>query len=111
MVKKLILGIAVLGIVVLLIISLIGCFNIANNEKFMFENIRECEELCSLNYEGEKAVIYEIPQKDNYIKNLKYVEFFGVEYESSELEFKMFAYVFESDSEAKKYFENVCKTI
>ena len=103
--------IVVTAVIVICLIFIPFIILIMNNDlsferSYMFEDISECEKLCTLGYKGEKITKYEKPDKDKNIKNLKYKEFFGLKYESEEVEFEIFAYVFETPEGARQYFKN-----
>ena len=101
-------------IVIITFLVLFGALAIivANNwnreqtDIFIFKNIEECQGLLSSSNEDVKTTVYDSPSDDKYLKDLTYVDFFAAKYESEELEFEIFAYVFDSAEASQRYFEN-----
>lgn len=75
-------------------------------EFYIFSDISECEGITEHKHDDAEITIYEAPD-DKYLKDLEYVKFFACDYSSSELEFEIFAYEFDSSEDAKEYFKNV----
>lgn len=73
---------------------------------FIFSDISECDALSSV---SENAVVteYDSPSQDKNLKGLQYLDFFAAEYDSTEIEFEIYAYTFESSDISRKYFEQV----
>ena len=100
-------------IIILLVLFGVLAIVVANTwskqptDNFIFKDIDECQNLLSLSYEDGKTTVYNSPSDDNYLKDLTYVDFFAAKYESAELEFEIFAYVFNTSETAQKYFKNV----
>jgi hypothetical protein len=90
----------------ILVSSTVSCFPGKPNV-YIFNDISECENISFLKYENSILYRYENPSADTYLRKLSYVEYFAARYESNELEFEIFAYVFENSETAMQYFENV----
>ena len=90
----------------ILVSSAVSCFPGKPNI-YIFNDISECENISFLKYENSILYRYENPSSDTYLRKLSYVEYFAARYESDELEFEIFAYVFENSETAMQYFENV----
>lgn len=94
--------------VVTVVISLGMVYLFANQgadvDFYIFENISECYKFNNDN----KADIteYDTPGGDKHLEKIKYSEFYAAKYKSEELEFEIFAYEFETESDAKAYFKN-----
>jgi len=76
-------------------------------EYYIFENIEECENLIPQDQSNINIDRYDTPIADKDLKGLPYCDFFGMEYESDTLEYKIFAYEFENSDSAMKYYLNV----
>lgn len=73
----------------------------------IFSEISECENIDALKSESAIIEIYDTTKKDYSLHDLVASDFYGCNYEDSDLQFELFAYVFFSEEEAKKYFANV----
>ena len=72
----------------------------------IFGDISECEKIYDFDYTDVTIVRYEDASRDERLGDLKYKEFFGAQYSSSEADFEIFAYVFESEDDASEYWSN-----
>lgn len=73
---------------------------------YIFSDVRECQNLISNKHEDATIIIFDMPDDDEYIEDLKYEGFFGCNYTSSELSFEIFAYEFSDEESSKRYFKN-----
>ena len=76
-------------------------------EYYIFENLEECENLISTDSENESFSKYNLPSDDKDLDNLSYNKFWGGEFKSDSLEYEIFAYEFEDNDLALKYYANV----
>ena len=74
---------------------------------YIFNSISECEKLISVDKSNINVEIYDDNNKDENSKGLLYNGFFGMNYESEELKYEIFAYEFEDANSALKYYVNV----
>ena len=88
-----------------LLFQLCGCI-FEFSPIYIFADISECENIEKLKHEDAIITVYDTPEKDKNAKGLEYEKFFAAEYDSSELEFEIFAYEFKDGDTAKKYFRN-----
>ena len=72
----------------------------------IFENIEECKLIESNASSDANIIKYDTPNKDLESLDLEYKDFYACKYISDDMEFEIFAYVFEDDSSAKEYFKN-----
>lgn len=77
------------------------------NEYFIFENIDECEQLIPDSQSDLTIERYDTPDKDKKLKGLSYKHFWGMNYQSNELKYQIFAYEFVDSDSALKYYINV----
>ena len=92
------------SLIFLLLFSLCSCRNFEIDVR-MFSNIEECNNIVSFK-ENEVQINYLSAEEDQNLKSLDFDNFFGCEYMSKQINFKIFAYVFESDNIAMQYFYN-----
>ncbi|MBQ8163397.1 MAG: hypothetical protein IJZ93_03400 [Clostridia bacterium] len=91
----------------ILIFNLFSCSKMFSDEIYIFSDISECANL-EINKASDVTVQeYTSTDSDKKLNELKYDAFYAAKYESSEIEFEIYAYEFESSETAKKYFENV----
>ena len=90
--------------ILLLFLNLCSCKTI-EVDVHMFSSIEECQNIKSL--KSNNVEIYDFPTGDKYLKKLKFEEWFGCKYNSDDLTFELFAYVFSSNEHAMNYFQNV----
>ena len=76
-------------------------------EYYIFQDIDECENLIPSDQADAHIDRYDTPDQDKSLKGLPYDRFFGMSFESSSLEYEIFAYEFEDADSALKYFVNV----
>ena len=76
-------------------------------EIFIFQTIDECEQLIPADQTDAEIERYDSPEKDKNLKDLSYDAFFGMNFESDELQYEIFAYEFVDSDSALKYFINV----
>ena len=88
-----------------LVFAFCSCGKALKIDVHMFSDIEECNNIVS-SKENEAQINYLSAEEDKNSKDLKYEEFFGCEYISEQINFKIFAYVFESDDIAMQYFYN-----
>ena len=86
-------------------VSLCSCSVISVNAH-IFSDISECGYFEDNLSENSEIVLYDNPDKDNNLKDLQYNDFYGAQYKSKKLKFKIFAYEFVDEETAKEYFEN-----
>ncbi|MBQ7968442.1 MAG: hypothetical protein IJ292_01285 [Clostridia bacterium] len=79
------------------------------SEYFIFQNINECERLIPTEQSDLTIERYTSPDKDKYLKDLSYKDFWGMKLLSNELEFEIFAYEFVDSDSALKYYINVTR--
>ena len=72
----------------------------------MFSDLSECSAIEAENAEGVEITVYDSPDKDKYIKDLAYTNFYACTYSSAELQFHLFAYEFSDQATAQAYFAN-----
>ena len=77
------------------------------DEYFIFQNLEECERLIPSNLAGTNIERYHTPTDDKDLKDLSYHTFWGVNFQSGTLKYKLFAYEFENSDSALKYYVNV----
>lgn len=92
-----------------LLFSLCGCGlnNDGSFELYIFENIEECQGIVENKTDDAIVTLMETPDNDKHLKDLSYSAFWGCEYKADDLEFTFYAYVFEDNDTANKYFRNV----
>lgn len=78
-----------------------------NTTIHIFSDLEECRKIVLDNDDGVIITEYELPDKDKYLKDLAYNNFFGCDYDGKDFNFELFAYEFEDDGIAKKYFTNI----
>ena len=76
-------------------------------EYYIFENLEECEGLIYTDIDDECFSKYELPSNDKDLDGLSYNKFWGGEFKSESLKYEIFAYEFEDDASALKYYANV----
>jgi len=74
---------------------------------YIFNSISECEKLIPVDKSNINVEIYDDNNKDENSKGLLYNGFFGMNYESEELKYEIFAYEFENADSALSYYVNV----
>ncbi len=84
-----------------------GFLNPLSHEYYIFDQISECEQLIAVNQTDVKTDRYNDASGDKDAKGLSYDEFFGMNFKSNELEYEIFAYEFEDNNAALKYFVSV----
>ena len=89
----------------ILLASLLSCGQ-GSLDFYIFDNISECEKIQHLEYKAGKLTKYDNPKSDKYLKELSYNDFFAAKYESDEVEFEIYAYVFDSKQTSEQYFKN-----
>ena len=72
---------------------------------YIFSDITECEKIY-LSNDAEVTKIVDA-SKDGYLSNIKYDSFCGIDYSSKDVNFELYAYVFNESSLAQQYFEYV----
>ena len=72
----------------------------------IFSNIQECASIAENTAENVTVTVFENPDNDKNLKRLSYSAFWGCEYKADNLEFTLYAYVFENNDAANKYFRN-----
>lgn len=77
------------------------------NEYFIFQTIDECQQLIPADQNDLIIEQYASPEKDKNLKDLSYESFFGMNFNSNELEYEIFAYEFVDSNSALKYYINV----
>ena len=77
------------------------------NEYFIFQNINECEQLVPAEQSDFAIERYNVPDEDRNLKELPYKSFWGMKFDSDELEYEIFAYEFVDSDSALKYYINV----
>ncbi len=75
----------------------------------IFSAIDECKTIEQRKSLDTVITVYNTPDKDKYIKDLAYSNFYGYNYTSNDLSFDFFAYTFPTVENADSYFENVTK--
>ena len=99
----------------LMLVFLCGCSNSGFNlfdmfdefdsmELYMFEEIEQCEKIVENKSEDAIVTVMETPSTDKKLRSLPYEEFWGCEYASDEMEFTLYAYVFQDYDTASKYY-------
>lgn len=73
---------------------------------YIFQNFEECKQLMTYEQIPSTIVEYEDAKTDEKLWNLKYKTFWGMRYQSSELEYEIFAYEFADKDDTLKYFNN-----
>lgn len=96
-------SIAILLSVVSLFIMLSSCGRLSD-DVYMFADLEECRIMAADESMQPYVTVYESPEKDKKLKELKYADFFACYYASDDLEFELFAYEFEEADAAKEYF-------
>ena len=89
----------------ILLTSVISC-GPGSMEFYIFDDIDECKKIQQLEFENGKVNEYTSPSNDEYSKGLLYNDFFAAKYESKEVEFEIYAYLFDSEETSKSYFKN-----
>ena len=74
---------------------------------YMFQNLEECKQLKSYEQIPAQIVEYLDPTIDKNYNDLNYKFFWGMKYQSENLEYEIFAYEFTSKDYALKYYVNV----
>ena len=90
----------------IIFVFVIGGIHPLPGEYLIFQSIDECEALIPEDQSGVKIERYATPDADKDLKGLPYERFFGMQFESDEMEYQIFAYEFENIESALKYFEN-----
>ena len=70
----------------------------------MFNDIDDLKSILSV--ENARIIVYDNSNEDVHSKNLTFKEYFGFNFQSKNINFKMFAYEFDNQETAHKYFEN-----
>ena len=73
---------------------------------YIFSDIEECRKFDEDMTSNAKVTIYNKPDTDTNLKDLKYLDFYACKCHSGEFEFEMFAYNFIDSDTAKEYFKN-----
>ena len=106
--KKLLTCICVSVIFALIIGFVVYVFNFSEPPEFyIFQSIDECERLIPTEHSDYAVEKYNSPDKDKELKNLSYEKFWGMNYESDDLKYEIFAYEFKDSDSALRYFINV----
>ena len=95
----------VFSIFSMLFASLLSC-GPGSLDFYIFDDISECEKIQHLEYEVGRLTKYDNPKSDENLKELSYNDFFAAKYESDEVEFEIYAYVFDSKQTSQQYFKN-----
>lgn len=74
---------------------------------FIFQNLDECKQLKSYEQADAEIVEYLDPNLDESYKGLEYRSFWGMKYQSANLEYEIYAYEFTSKDNALKYYIDV----
>ena len=87
------------------------CFSVSCNhgsiDYYIFSDLSEVKKLESSEQLGVTVVKLSSPDGDKNLGDLKYNDFFAADYNSEELNFRIFAYEFENSDIAKEYFKNI----
>lgn len=73
---------------------------------YIFNDIDECKNLDDYFDRHVTIINHDSPKDDKNLGNLKYTSFFAADCLSSNIEFTIYAYEFESSDAAKMYFKN-----
>jgi len=74
---------------------------------YMFSQIEECENISNIKYEKHILTVYSSNSDDEHLGGLIPLDYYAAKYESVQVNFEIFAYVFSSFDEAQGYFKNV----
>ena len=90
----------------LMLVFLCGCSvkMLGDRDFYIFEDISQCEKIVENKSEDAIVTVMETPSADKNLRSLPYEEFWGCEYESNEMEFTLYAYVFQDYDTASKYY-------
>jgi len=107
--KKLPISVIPILFIVIVVISLIYMFfnNPLPDDYYIFQNIEECNNLISTDVDIECFSEYDLPSNDKDLDDLSYNKFWGGEFKSDSLKYEIFAYEFEDNASALKYYANV----
>ena len=95
----------IFAVIFILVLGLYSCGSF-EVDVHIFSDIEECQTIQSFKSADAEVEVYTSSEKDKYLKDLQYQEFFACEYRSDELTFELFAYEFKSADEAMSYFQN-----
>lgn len=84
--------------------------DLSDYEFYIFESIEECDAIEKITENEADFEKYQNSDKDKNLKDLDYKKFFGGHFESSELEFELFAYEFYDAVTSAKYYSNATET-
>lgn len=91
---------------VLCLIYTCACFD-TNFDVYIFQDIKECQNIIANKDENTDIEVFDTPNDDKYLKDLRYNDFFSCRYSCDDFDFEMFAYEFVDSDTSKEYFENV----
>ena len=91
----------------IIFVFVIGGIHPLPGEYLIFQSIDECEALIPEDQSGVKIERYATPDADKDLKGLPYERFFGMQFESDEMEYQIFAYEFETAAESVEYFQKI----
>lgn len=74
---------------------------------YIFQDIKECEKLIPAEQSDLVIEKYASPYKDESLEELSYENFWGMNFNSNELKYEIFAYEFIDSDSALKYYINV----
>lgn len=89
---------------IILCILLISCGRDVT-DFYIFSDISECDNIEVFKTEDAIVTRYDTPDLDDSIDDLEYDDFYAAKYESAELDFEIFAYVFADSDSTKEYFK------
>lgn len=98
----------VLTVLAILLISAntVACFP-KMPDPYIFDDISECKRIEDLSFTNHKVSVATTTQGDKHLNSLSYQEFYNAQYSSDELNFEIFAYVFDTPLAAQEYFNSV----
>lgn len=96
-------------IVAILLLLLCGCVGstISNIDVRIFGEIQECKKFEELAGPNVTIELLDTPTADSYLYDLVYIDFYGFEYRSTDINFELYAYNFADSEDANAYFYNV----
>jgi len=74
---------------------------------FIFENLDECKQLKTYEQISSEIDEYLDPNVDENLKGLNYISFWGMDYKSSNIEYRIFAYEFADKESTLRYYVGV----
>ena len=89
----------------IMLLYLCGCAG-HNSDVYIFSDMQECREIEMLAGPDVTVKTIETPQNDPYLCDLVYTDYYGCEYTSSDIHFKLYAYSFADSDSANAYFQN-----